>query len=948
MGIFCTNTLVNMYARFGRIRSAWYLFDKMPHRDSASWNTMISAFVRAGLYVDALRMFSHMRSQGICTNGFVLASFLTACSRSAGLVYEGIQIHGLVMKSGLLYDVFVGSSLLHFYGVYGMVSSARSFFEEMPKKNVVSWTSLMVGYSDNGDLLEVVNIYKDMRQKGIGCNQNTFTTVITSCGLLEDEFLCNQLLGHVIKSGYEDNVSISNCLVSMFGNFGRVQEACYVFDHMNERDVISWNSMISAYARNHLCKELLGCFGVMRRSHDGMNSTTLSALLSACGSVDNLKWGRGIHGLVFKLGIDSSVCVSNTLLTMYSEARRSKDMEQVFEDMPERDLVSWNSLIAGYVDEGKCLNALEVLAELLQVERRMSHVTFASALAACSRPDFVAEGKLVHAYAFISGLHKNSIVGNALVTMYGKCCMMSEAEKVFKRMPQRSLVTWNALIGGYAENEGTDQAVKKFKLLKKEGEITNYITMVHLLGACTAPVDLLKCGMPLHAHTILTGLESDDYVKNSLITMYANCNDLYSSNYIFSGLVTKNSATWNSMLAANARHGHGEEALELFVKMGRFGVYPDQFSFSAAFAACAALAILGEGQQLHSFAIKLGFDSYLYVINTGMDMYGKCGEISDVLKLIPEPNTRARESWNILISAFSRQGSFKEAREAFHEMLNMGLKPNHVTFVSLLSACSHGGLVDEGLAHFSSMTTEFGIPVGIEHCVCIVDLLGRSGRLSEAEAFIETMPIPPNDFVWRSLLAACRIHGNSNLGKKAAEQLLGSDPSDDSAYVLYSNVCATTGKWKEVQKLRGDMESNKVKKQPACSWIKLKDKVTSFAIGEHSHPQAEQIYAKLGELTKKIKEAGYVADTSFALHDTDEEQKEQNLWNHSERLALAYGLINTPEGSTLRIFKNLRVCGDCHSVYKLISNIVGRKIILRDPYRFHHFSGGQCSCNDYW
>ena len=331
-----------------------------------------------------------------------------------------------------------------------------------------------------------------------------------------------------------------------------------------------------------------------------------------------------------------------------------------------------------------------------------------------------------------------------------------------------------------------------------------------------------------------------------------------------------------------------------------------------------------------------------------MDMYGKCGEMDDVLKISPSPLNRSRLSWNTLISSFARHGCFNGAKETFLEVLKCGEKPNHVTFVSLLSACSHGGLVDEGLKYYASMTTKFGIPPAIEHCVCIIDLLGRSGRLVEAEDFIRSMPVPPNDLIWRSLLASCKIHRNLELGKKAADKLLELDPSDDSAYVLYSNVCAASGRWEDVENVRARMGSNNIRKQPACSWVKERNQINKFGMGEKSHPRIAHIYAKLEELRKLIRESGYVADTSYALHDTDEEQKEQNLWNHSERIALAYALISTPEGSPIKVFKNLRVCGDCHSVYKFVSKIVGRKIVLRDPFRFHHFSDGKCSCSDYW
>ncbi|THG14174.1 hypothetical protein TEA_020267 [Camellia sinensis var. sinensis] len=555
LGTFYMNTLINMYCKFGKIKPAQYLFDRMPERNGTSWNTMVSGYVRVGLYPDAVSLFPQMCSQGIEPSGYLIASLMAACSRSVNMVCEGFQIHGFVLKLGLLWDVFVGTALLHFYGVYGFLSRAKRLFEEMPERNVVSWSSLMVAYLDIGDSREVLNIYQQMRHEGVGCNQNTFTTIFSSCGLLEDELLGRQMLAHVIKTGYETNVSVANSLISMFGSFCSIQDACYVFDHMIERDTISWNSMVSAYVHNVLFKESLSCFHLMRLVHNEINSTTLSTLLSVCGTKDNLKWGSGIHGMVVKLGLDSNVCVCNTLLTMYTEAGRPKDAEELFQEMPERDLISWNSIMAGYVLDGKCLDALKVLAELYKMGKAMNYVTFSSALAACSNPEFLVEGKIVHALVITVGLHDNLIVGNALVTMYGKCSMMCEAKQVFQKMSKQDLVTWNALIGGYAENEEPGEAVKFFKLMRGGCIPVNYITIVNVLGAFSAPAALMIHGMPLHANIVLTGFESDDYVKNSLITMYAKCGDLNSSNYIFSRLLDKNPVTWNAMVAANAHHG---------------------------------------------------------------------------------------------------------------------------------------------------------------------------------------------------------------------------------------------------------------------------------------------------------------------------------------------------------------------------------------------------------
>ncbi|KAJ7982040.1 Pentatricopeptide repeat [Quillaja saponaria] len=937
-----------MYSKFGNINYARYVFDQMFDRNEASWNNMMSGFVRVGWYSSAMRFFCEMCEFGAKPSGFVIASLLTACSRSECMLDEGLQIHGFIVKHGLFSDVFVGTSLLHFYGTYGFVSNARKFFEEMPEQNVVTWTSLMVGYSDNGDMEEVLNIYQRMRRGGLYCNQNAIATVIRSCGLLGDEPLGYQVRGQVVKSGLDTSVSVANSLISMFGSYNNTKEASYVFDNMRERDTISWNAIITAYAHNDLSEESLRYFYWMRNVHSETNSITLSSLLTVCGSVYNLKWGRGIHGLVVKSGLESNLCICNNLLTMYSEAGKSEHAEFVFRSMHQRDLISWNSMMASYVEDGKSMEAIELLTHMLRMRRVMDHVTFTSALAACSNPEYLREGKILHALTVLSGLHHNLIIGNALVTMYGKYGKMVEAKRVCQTMPKRDEVTWNALIGGHTDNEEPNEALEAFKLMREEGMRANYITIVNTLGACLDPDYLLKHGMPLHAHITMTGFESDTYVQSSLITMYAKCDSLNSSNHIFDGLANKNSIAWNAIIAANAHYGPGEEALKLLLKMRNSGVYLDQFSYSVAFSVTANLAVLDEGQQLHGLVIKLGFEADHYVRSAAMDMYGKCGEMDDVLRILPHPSSRSRLSWNILISTFARHGCFEQARETFYEMLRLGLQPDHVTFVSLLSACSHGGLVDEGLGHYTSMTAEFGVPAGIEHCVCIIDLLGRSGRLTEAEAFIKEMPVPPNGLVWRSLLAACKIHGNLELGRKAAKHLFELDPSDDSAYVLYSNMCANTSKWEDVEKVRKEMVSYNIKKKPACSWVKMKNKVTSFGIGDRSHPETEQIHAKLEELVMLIKQAGYVPDTSNALQDTDEEQKEQNLWNHSERIALAFGLINTSDGSPIRIFKNLRVCGDCHSVFKFVSQIVGRKIILRDAYRFHHFNGGKCSCSDFW
>nr|ADE77588.1 unknown [Picea sitchensis] len=305
-------------------------------------------------------------------------------------------------------------------------------------------------------------------------------------------------------------------------------------------------------------------------------------------------------------------------------------------------------------------------------------------------------------------------------------------------------------------------------------------------------------------------------------------------------------------------------------------------------------------------------------------------------------------SWNAMIVGYGMHGHGEDALVLFTQMQQRGVKPNEITFISVLSACSHAGLVDEGWKCYNCMTLDYAITPTVEHYACMVDLLGRAGHLNEAWDFIEKMPIEPGASVWGAFLGSCRIHCNIELGERVAELLLNLDPDNAGYYVLLSNIYAAAGRWDDVAKVRKMMKEKDVKKSPGCSLIEVNNKLHSFVVGDISHPQTEAIYAMLETLARQMEAVGYVPCTDFVLHDVEEEIKENMLFAHSEKLAIAFGLISTRSGTSIRITKNLRVCGDCHSATKFISKIVKREIIMRDLNRFHHFKDGLCSCGDYW
>lgn len=344
----------------------------------------------------------------------------------------------------------------------------------------------------------------------------------------------------------------------------------------------------------------------------------------------------------------------------------------------------------------------------------------------------------------------------------------------------------------------------------------------------------------------------------------------------------------------------------------------------------------------------MGLEEDVVVGTSVVDMYCKCGRVGPARTTFDRIKNKNVKSWTAMVTGYGMHGYAREALDVFYEMIRVKMVPNYITFVSVLSACSHAGLVDEGWHWFQTMTRRYHIEPGVEHYSCMVDLFGRAGFLNQAYDLIKKMKVRPDFVVWGSLLAACRKHKNVDLGEIAARKLFELDPKNCGYYVLLSNIYADAGRWKDVEKMRIHMKSHGLSKTPGFSLVELKGRVHVFLVGDKEHPDHEKIYSFLEELCRKVQEAGYVPNMTSVLHDIDCEEKEMTLKIHSEKLAVAYAVMNSVPGSTIQVIKNLRICGDCHETIKLIAKIVNRNIVVRDSKRFHHFSDGLCSCGDYW
>lgn len=574
------------------------------------------------------------------------------------------------------------------------------------------------------------------------------------------------------------------------------------------------------------------------------DSTTWNIVISGLLKLGDLEYAKRF----FDEMPEKDVVSWNTLMSAFARAGELESARKLFDEMPERNLVSWNALIAALSQNGEHDEALLLFSRMLESGVKPDKVTILSVVSAIAGAHTPDQSVVDQILSFSRSTNSVSVL-TAVLNLYAKFGRIGDARKIFDEIPEKDIITWNAMIGGYSQNRQPNEAIELFRQMQEQRGSKvrpDGVTMVGLISSC-AQMGALGLGEWVHAYIEKNEIELDVFLVTALIDMYARCGDLNRSRLLFWGMPKGDLASWNAMIKGLAIHGKGNEALEIFSMMERSRVVP-----------------------------------------------------------------------------------------------------NYITFVGLLSACSHGGLVEKGLELFYSMQSQYSIAPRIEHYGCVVDLLGRAGRLTEAYEFIKCMPIEPDAVVWGALLGACRSHQNVELAEESARRLVELEPSHDGNYVLLSNVFASEGKWEDVAKVRAHMRAQNVQKTPGCSGVELGGTVYEFSAGDRSHPRSPEIYAAWDRLVEQLKPMGYEPNTRALLRNLDEEDKEAALYRHSEKLALSFALISSSDGSPIRIVKNLRICGDCHRAMELVSELKGREIIIRDRNRFHHFSAGRCSCEGYW
>lgn len=764
------NSMVFGYVGEGDMTRAQSVFDFIPQKDIVSWNSLISGYLQNGDYRKTIDVFQKMGHEGVMADRVTFAVLSKACS-SLEDYYLGIQIHGLAVVMGFDRDVVSGSALLDMYAKCRKLNKALLFFKEMPEKNWVSWSAVIAGSVQNEELEGGLNLFKEMQREGVGVSQSTYASVFRSCAGLSDVNFGSQLHAHALKADFGSDTVVGTATLDMYAKCDCLFDARKLFNSIPNRSRQSFNAMIIGSARSHEGFEAFLIFRLLLRSGLGFDEISLSGALSSCAVIKGHNEGLQLHGLAIKSIFQTNVCVANAILDMYGKCEALTEACRVFDEMELRDAVSWNSIIAACGQNENEEKTLSLYVWMLHVKMEPDEFTYGSVLKACADKKLLNYGMEVHNRIIKSGMGFDLFVGSAIVDMYCKCSKVEEANKLHKRMEEQTMVSWNSMISGFTLNE------------------------------------------------------------------------------------------------------QSEEAQKFFSKMLEMGFKPDNFTYATVLDTCASMATAGLGKQIHAQIIKHELQSDVYISSTLVDMYSKCGNMLDSRLAFDKASKRDFVTWNAMICSYAQHGLGEEALYIFKNMQLGGVKPNHATFVSVLRACGHIGLVEEGFRYFYSMSSDYGLYPQLEHYSCVVDILGRLGQVWEALKLIQKMPFEADDVIWRTLLSNCKMHGNVEVAEEAVSSLLKLDPQDSSAYILLSNIYADKGMWEKMLKIRKMMRCSGLKKEPGCSWIEVKSELHMFLIGEKSHPKCEEIYENLNLLICDIKWAGYVPETDFIIEDEDNGQE---------------------------------------------------------------------------
>ncbi|KAK7292628.1 hypothetical protein RJT34_15479 [Clitoria ternatea] len=743
------------------------------------------------------------------------------------------QVHAFAILHGFLpHSVSLSASLILQYASFGHPSISLLLFQRsVPHcRSAFLWNTLIRANSI-ARVFDGFSTYNTMLLSGVKPDDHTYPFVLKGCSDFVQVDKGREVHGVVFKLGFDGDVFIGNTLLAFYGNCGFFGDAMKVFDEMLEKDKVSWNSVIGLCSLHGFYEEALGFYRRMVAAVPGVKPdlVTVVSVLPVCAETKNEVMARIMHCYVLKVGLLGHVKVGNALVDVYGKCGSQKASSRVFDEIDERNEVSWNAIITGFSFRRKYVDALDVFRLMIDTGMRPNSITISSMLPVLGELGLFKLGMEVHGFCLRMAIESDVFIANSLIDMYAKSGSSRLASTIFNKMDDRNVVSWNAMVANYAQNRHEFAAVELVRQMQACGETPNNVTFTNVLPAC-AKLGFLDVGKEIHARIIRVGCAFDLFVSNSLTDMYSKCGSLNLAQNVFN-TSARDEVSYNTLIIGYSQTNDCLESLKLFSEMRLSGLMPDIVSFMGVISACANLASIKQGKAIHALLVRKLFHTHLFAANSLLDLYTKCGRIDLAIKVFDRIQDKDVASWNTMILGYAMLGELDTAINLFRAMKEDGVEYDSVSFIAVLSACSHGGLIEKGRKYFK-MLHDLNIEPTNMHYACMVDLLGRAGLMEEAAELIRGLCIVPDANVWGALLGACRIHGNIELGRWAAEHLFILKPHHCGYYILLSNMYAEAERWDEANKVRELMKSRGAKKNPGCSWVQIGDQMHAFLVGE--------------------------------------------------------------------------------------------------------------------
>ncbi|XP_038985571.1 pentatricopeptide repeat-containing protein At2g33680-like [Phoenix dactylifera] len=735
-------------------------------------------------------------------------------------ISNGKALHCHILKTMPRPRLFLSNSLANVYSKCQSVDDARQVFDEMLQPDVVSWNTIIDGYFLSGLRSDAFAGFREMLRCGVAPDEFSFTRALKSCSSYRDFGVGLWIHCVIIKYGLGNSAFVANGLVEFYAKFGLLGEMMKVFDMLECKDIVLVNTVIGLLAKAGNFGEAFVKFRDYVLAFSMVpNRATFVNLLGGINGYESLRQGIQVHCLAIKLGFESDDAVENILVRMYCDCGFTNDAFDLLVCSDSKSVVSWTSLIDGYANLGCFQDALEVFYWICHEGGLLDDILLVCILGIAATSGCLQLGIQLHSLILKYGFESNSCIRHALMDMYAKCISMEDAQKIFQQLGKDcSVLSWTTIISGYVYNGFSMEALRSFYQMNREGFYVDSVSCISVLTGCT-DLQAIDQGKQAHAFVIKSGCETDISVQTALLSLYADCGCLTEATKLFR-MMRHDVVSWTALISAYAKLGYSEEALVWLVRMLQDGLKPNHFTFACALTASTKLTSSEIGKSLHAAIIKTGLEEDTFIGSALIDMYSKCGSMKSAVNYFTRTSKHDLILWNALLSGHAQHGNIAELLKAYNEMIDLGVKPDGITFLAVLTGCSHGGLVHKVIQYYTMMWDDFRIRPEIEHCACVVDALGRAGLFKEAVDFIQRMGFTPGSTMLRSLISSCINYGYVALGLAAVAKMVMWGMVDGSTYVLLSNLYAVEERWVDRRTAREAMEIVHINvKKVGKSWI---------------------------------------------------------------------------------------------------------------------------------